>query len=332
MGKVGRGLLIAAGVLLLIVLVGPFLVPVPPLEDTVPARELAGPDSRFVTVPFPGTDGIDVHVREMGQGERTLVLLHGFASNVYTWDLVMADMARHGRVIAYDRPAFGLTERPMPGEWNGPNPYSTEASDEISIALFDALGVERAVLVGNSAGGTQAVRLALAYPERVEALVLVDPAIYSGGGTPPFVALIANTPQMDRLGPLVSRFFVSLGARLEAQSYHDPSRITAEQRELASIGFRVDNWDRAFWEFTAASQPADLPARLGELTLHVLVITGDDDRIVPTEESIRLAGELPDAELAIIPACGHTPQLECPQEFMVAVDGFLSMLEGTEAP
>jgi len=58
--------------------------------------------------------------------------------------------------------------------------------------------------------------------------------------------------------------------------------------------------------------------------LPVLVITGDDDRIVPTEQSLRLADSLPDAKLSVLPACGHLPHEECPGEFMQAVDAFMS--------
>ncbi len=66
-----------------------------------------------------------------------------------------------------------------------------------------------------------------------------------------------------------------------------------------------------------------MPGQLDRLQLPVLVISGDDDRVVPTEESIRLASELPQAELVIVPACGHTPQEECPQAFLEAVQAFL---------
>ncbi len=59
-------------------------------------------------------------------------------------------------------------------------------------------------------------------------------------------------------------------------------------------------------------------------TLPVLVITGDDDRIVPTEQSLRLAGELPDADLVVLEACGHVPQEECPEPWLEAVTQFLS--------
>jgi len=80
------------------------------------------------------------------------------------------------------------------------------------------------------------------------------------------------------------------------------------------------------WEFTLASRPLDLAERLDELTLPVLVVTGDDDRIVPTADSLRLAGELPGAELAVISDAGHVPHEEQPEAFMDAVRAFLETL------
>ncbi len=328
MSKGIRILLVVIGVLLLVILVGPFLVPVRPLEDTLPREALATEESQFVEVPFEGTDGIEFHYRlEEGEGERAFVLLHGFASNLYTWDAVFELFSAHGTTLAYDRLGFGLTERLLPGDWSGATPYSPEAALEHTIALMDEFGIERAVIVGNSAGGTQALRLALEYPERVEALILVDPAVYTGGGSPGFVRALADTPQMQRVGPLVSRLFRSLGESLLERAYYDTSVLTAEEMEQAALTFRVDDWDRAFWEFTAASQLYDLPAVLDQVTAPTLVITGEEDRIVPAGESIRLAGELPDADLVVIPACGHVPQQECEGAFMEAVDAFLAGLD-----
>ena len=71
---------------------------------------------------------------------------------------------------------------------------------------------------------------------------------------------------------------------------------------------------------------------LAELTLPVLVITGDDDRIVPTEESLRLAEELPAAALTVIPNCGHVPQEECQGPFMQALVAFLVSEDGAAPP
>jgi pimeloyl-ACP methyl ester carboxylesterase len=88
----------------------------------------------------------------------------------------------------------------------------------------------------------------------------------------------------------------------------------------------VENWDKALWEFNLASHDSDLADHLDEFDFPILVITGDDDRLVPTADSVRLAAALPDAELVVIPAAGHLPHEEQPQAFMDAVTNFLSTL------
>jgi len=321
MKRVVRILLIVVIVLLVVVLVGPFLVPVPPLQDTVSPEQLADADSQFVEV-----NGLRLHYKIAGEGEPALLLLHGFAASTFSWREVMPALAQEGKTIAFDRPAFGLTERPMPDEWQGENPYRTEAQPDYVIGLMDRLGVTEAVLVGNSAGGTVAVSTALEHPERVTALVLVDPAIYAGSGTPNWLRPILRTPQARRLGPLFVRGIQEWGQDMLNSAWHDPDQVTPEMREGYTKLLRIANWDRALWEFTLASRPLGLPDRLNELELPTLVITGDDDRIVPTEQSVRLAGELPNAELVVIPNCGHLPQEECPEAFLDAVRTFLAGL------
>lgn len=312
-----RGLLIGFGVLLLLVLAGPFLVPVPPLEGTVPPAQLADPDSRFVDV-----DGVTVHYKIAGEGEPVFVLLHGFGASTFSWQEVMAPLAEMGTVVAFDRPGFGLTERPLPGDWAGRSPYSPEAQVDLTVGLMDALGLEQAILVGNSAGGTIALQTALTYPERVAGLVLVDAAVYAGGGTPGFLSPLLNTPQMRRLGPLLARRIQDWGVDFARSAWHDPERITPEAWEGYLKPLQAQDWDRGLWEVTHASHPPGLAERLGEVAVPALVITGDDDRIVPAEQSVRLADELPDAELVVIPNCGHVPHEECPGPFLEAVRGF----------
>jgi pimeloyl-ACP methyl ester carboxylesterase len=307
---------ITALTILILLFVGPFLVPVPPLENTVPVEQLTDPDSRFIEV-----NGINVHYKTYGQGEPTFILLHGFGASLFSWREVTAPLAEFGTVIAYDRPAFGLTERPL--KWEGENPYSQEAQIELVIGLMDALGIERAILVGNSAGGTIAMLTALKYPQRVQSLILVDPAVYAGGGAPAWVRPLLRTPQMRHLGPLIARQIQTRGPELIELAWHDPSKITPEILEGYQKPLRLADWDKALWELTLASRESGLAERLSELTLPTLVITGDDDRIVPTEQSVRLAEELPNAQLVVIPQCGHLPHEEHPAEFMQAVTEFL---------
>ena len=145
MKKIYRISLIAIGGLAGAVLIGPFLIPVPPLKDTVPPRQLADPDSRFVEV-----NGLQVHYKQAGQGEPALILLHGFGASVFSWQTVMPELAKTNLTVAFDRPAFGLTERPMPGQWRGPGPYGSQSQVGLTLALMDNLGIDRAVPVGHS--------------------------------------------------------------------------------------------------------------------------------------------------------------------------------------
>lgn len=317
--KRGRKIILVGVLIFLVVmLVGPFLVPVPPLEGLKPVEDLADPESKFVEI-----NGLTVHYKEMGQGDLTFILLHGFGASLFSWRDVMQPLSQYGRVIAFDRPAFGLTERPMPGEWTGENPYGPEAQVDIVIGLMDALGVEQAVLVGNSAGGTVSINTALAYPQRVQALVLVDAAVYAGGGAPAWVRPLLGTPQMRHVGPLISRQLQAQGRAFIQTAWHDPTRITPDIYVGYEKPLQAEGWDRALWELTAASHASDLEGRLGELFMPVLVLTGDDDRIVPTEQSLRLGSEIPQAELIVIPQCGHLPHEEHPQLFMDALAAFI---------
>jgi pimeloyl-ACP methyl ester carboxylesterase len=240
---------------------------------------------------------------------------------------VMGPLADSHTVAAFDRPGFGLTERPLPGEWQGPSPYSPEAQAGLTVALMDALGIDRAVLVGNSAGGTVAVLTALTYPERVQALILVDPAIYGRGmQLPGVVRWLLSTPQARRLGPLFVRSIRSWGLEFARSAWHDPSKITDAIWAGYTKPLQAENWDRGLYEVTLASRSLGLDKQLNKVQVPALVITGDDDRIVPTEQSIRLAGELPDAQLVVVPNCGHVPQEECPDPFLAAVNAFLAGL------
>jgi len=321
MSKSLRYALIATGVVLAIVLIGPFLVPVPPLENTVPREALADADSRFIEV-----NDLQVHYKTAGEGDPAFILLHGFGASVFSWREMMEPLGELGTVVAFDRPAFGLTERPLSWQ-SGANPYTPEAQVALVVGLMDGLGINEAVLTGNSAGGTVAVNAALAHPQRVKGLILVDAAIYTGGGAPSFVRPLLHAPQLDRLGPLLARQIAVRGDAFLNSAWHDPSRITPEIRAGYRKPLRAANWDQALWELTRASQQADLSTRLQEIDIPSLVITGDDDRIVPTEQSIRLASELPRAELAVMPNCGHVPHEECPEPVLNAIQAFLSSLE-----
>jgi pimeloyl-ACP methyl ester carboxylesterase len=319
---------------LLLALTGPLVVPIPPLGDAVEPSELAGPDSAFVEV-----RGITVHytATDSRRGP-TIVLLHGFGASTFSWREVVGPLSERGRVIAFDRPAFGLTERVLrgdwdSGEWAGGSPYTPEAQADLTIALLDALDIEEAVLVGHSAGGTVAALAALRHPTRVQALVLEDAAIFTGGGAPRAILPVLRTPQMRRVGPLLVRGFADDAfERLLVAAWHDPSSITDAIRAGYRAPLKVVDWDRALWELVIARGQDAVSERVGELRVPTLVITGEDDRVVPPTDSARLVEEIVGAELVTVSGTGHIPHEEATDAFVNAVYRFLDSLDPPVSP
>lgn len=310
--------LIVTGALLALVLVGPFLVPVPELDNTYPPEALGDADSIFMEI-----NGLNLHLKRRGSGAPVFILLHGFGASTFSWREVMDPLSTYGQVIAYDRPAFGLTERPL--NWEGVNPYSQESNIDLLLGLMDAMGVEKAILVGNSAGGTLATAFSLAHPDRVQALIQVNAAIYQTRPESPLLGWLLSTPQVDHIGPLIARRLA--GAQGDAfirSAWYDPSELDDNPEIL--VGYRkplmAENWDRALWEHTKATQPPGLAERLGEIQVPTLVIGGAYDQIVPVENSLKLSEDIPGSELMVIDRCGHLPQEECPAEFMDAINTF----------
>ena len=309
-------------VLILLLAVVPLLIPVPPLEDLKPVSQLVDPDGKFIQV-----GQINVYYKEAGDGSTSIMLLHGFGASTYSWRNVIQPLAGYGKVIAYDRPAFGLTDRPMPGDWTGESPYGVDAQAKMLVDLMTAKGIRKAILVGNSAGGTVALYAALQYPDRVQALVLVDPAVYGDGSMiPAWLLPLMGTPEARHVGPLLVRSISQTGMDLLLKAWKDPTKITPEIISNYRKPLQVANWDRALWELTIAAAPTHISDRLAELKLPVLVITGDSDQIVPTDQSIRLSKEIPGAQLNVVKDCGHVPQEECPDAFMSAAGAFISSL------
>jgi pimeloyl-ACP methyl ester carboxylesterase len=297
----------------------PLLVPVSALEGMVTEKDFAEPDSKFIEV-----DNISIHYKEMGAGETTFILLHGFGASVYSWREVMDDFAQRGRVIAYDRPAFGLTERPMPENWDK-NPYGMKANIELLRGLMDALKIEKAVLVGNSAGGGLAVAFGLEYPQRVDSLILVDPGVGGGRGPqfPAWALPLMWTPQMRHIGQLMMRDYQESLPQTIEREWFDQTKLTEEiKREPLKI-FKIQNWDRAFYELTFAPAYPELRPLLPQLSVPVFIVAGAEDRLIRSWYFEAISAEIPNAQLSLIPSCGHVPQEECPDEFMKEVTTYL---------
>ncbi len=305
-----------------LLLVGPFLIPVNSsgtLTNVEAANAQFGDKSKFIEVV-----GHDVHYLTAGDpsSHRLILLLHGFGANVSTWDLVLDELGDAGFVVAHDRAAFGFTERPE--SWRGTNPYSAAGQLEVIQALVDEFGAgKEVVILGHSAGGNLAAAFAAQNPEAVDQLILLDPAIYSTGGGPSWLNWIYDIPQLNHVGPALVSSIATSGLDLLNESYYDKSLVTEELKAKYTAPLKITGWEKAFWNYNKAPRTTNVDKQLASISMPTLVITGDTDEVVATADSIRLAGELPNAQLVVIEDCGHLPNEEKSQEFLTAVAGFL---------
>ena len=298
----------------------PFLIPVDTsgtLTKEQAAQSLWGEQSKFVELA-----GHEVHYVEAGDpgSERLIVLLHGFGASAFSYKNNLEILGEVGHVIAYDRAAFGFTERPT--DWET-NPYGTPGQLQVLDELVELFGQDKAVyIVGHSAGGSIAASYAVENQEKLAGLVLFAPAVLSGGGGPSGINWIYDIPQLDHLGPLLVSTIATSGLDILYASYFDESAVTQETLNGYTAPLEVIGWERAFWEFNKAPRDRTVGERLTEITIPTLVITGDTDEVVATEDSRQVA-EIMRAELVIIPQTGHLPNEEKPTEFANALSKFI---------
>src|SRR5690625_697639 len=316
-----RIFLITIGLIVALVLIGPLLVPVTPLEGTNPRHDEALPASQFRTV-----SGVELHVLanegdETPDGSLDFLLLHGYPANALSWRKVMPELGLYGTALAFDRPGFGLSERPQPEEWSGgSNPYSLEAQVEQSLALLDDYSIDSALWLGSSSGALTALQAALEHPDRVEGLVLIGAPVYAENNPPALMRLILGSPQMTRVGPLLMRQLgMDPGLDLYRSQWANPDAVAQDDLDAYRLTFLVDDWDQGLWQVTRASRDSGIEGRLFDVDVPVLVVSGDADEIVPSEDAQRLAGELPNATWALMEGCGHVAHEECAAQFTQVV-------------
>jgi pimeloyl-ACP methyl ester carboxylesterase len=283
-------------------------------------QQRADADSRFIDC-----NGFRVHYKLYGSGKPPfIVLLHGSFLSIRSWRDVTGPLSQEATVLVFDRPAFGLTSRPVPSRKNEAR-YSPEAQSDLVVALMDMLGIDRAVLVGNSTGGTLALLTALRHPKRVSGLVLVGAMIYSGYANSEVPAIMK--PFMKLMTPIFSRLMKLLITKLYDRNirgfWHDKSRLSDATLAAFRSDLMVGDWSRGFWELFLETHRLHFDRRTGSVSVPSLVVTGEHDLTVKTEESFRLAKELPGAELLVIPDCAHLPQEEQPQAFARGVQAFV---------
>ena len=270
--------------------------------------------SRFVEI-----EGVRVHYQEAGARDAPPVLLiHGFCASNFVWKDALVPLAEAGfRVVAPDLIGFGFSGKPKGGE------YTIEMQARMIIGLLDALGIERASLVGSSYGGAISAVCALDYAERIERIALVGAVSNDEIIKRPLLRL-ASTPVMgELLAPVLldARQFVKrrLRTTYAAQNNYmlDAARIAAHQRPL-----RAADTHRAILRTLRRWRATRIESEAGQITQPTLLVWGAHDTDVPLHYGERLHELIPHSRLFIFPHCGHLPQEERPREFAALVARF----------
>jgi pimeloyl-ACP methyl ester carboxylesterase len=326
--KISRILAIVGAVVLALILVVPFLIPVQ-TSGTATYKEVAGEGATFASA-----QGIDIYYEKTDfvcqegkdcSNPPVIFLMHGFGANTFSFREVTEPLSQLGDVIAYDRPGFGLSERPT--SWEGENPYGSIGQDLILDQLIAEFASGRdVILVGHSAGGTLAAQYVVDNKDSIQGLILISPAILSTGGSPSWLNWVFSIPQLDHLGPLLVSSIASSGMDLLNESWYNKDLITEEVKAGYREPLSVIGWEEGFWEFNRAPRAFDVKDRLDEITVPTLLITGDTDTVVATADTQALADMIKDSVLFVIPRSGHLAQEETPADTMKAIQVVWSIL------
>jgi 3-oxoadipate enol-lactonase len=262
-------------------------------------------------MPFSGAQGFRIHFELHGEGF-PLLLINGLGSDCREWLYQVPAFAPHFTVVIFDNRGSGRSDVP-------PGPYTTAQMADDTASLLDDLEIPKAHVLGVSLGGMVAQEVALRHPQRVERLVL---GCTSPGGTlsvrpsPEVMAAFSMAGQGDREADLrrtipflyTDACIRERPAEIDAFVHRRLSHPTPLPGYLAQLGAAVSH---------------DAADRLERIGAETLVITGDADRLVVWENSLRIAGRIPRARLAVLPGAPHRLFAETAEAFNREVLRFL---------
>jgi pimeloyl-ACP methyl ester carboxylesterase len=265
-------------------------------------------------MPTASARGAELYYEEHGRGE-PLVLVPGFGTGLWIWYRQVPVFAERFRTIIFD--PRGVARSQAPDE-----PFTMRDLADDLAALLEELKVEKAHVLGASFGGFVAQEFALAHPSRTRGLVLSCTSSGGPGHVPPApetLAAIASTKGLNSEERVRENLLLAFSPRFVAEHPSEVERV---------IGLRAANDlpEHAYLRQLQAAVAFDAAARVGEIKVPTLVITGDADRIVPHQNSLHLAAAIPGSALKIIDGGSHAFFIEQAAEFNRAVVEFVGQL------
>ena len=284
-------------------------------DATLVAKYAPSPPSQFIDLP----SGAHVHFRDQGvAGAPVLVLLHGSAASLHTWEPWVQILGQEFRIITVDLPSHGLTGA-VPS-----NDYSQAGMANFVDEFTTTLHVPRFAIGGNSMGGGIAARFTLMYPGRVTKLILID----AGGGiqpkapTDPGIGLrIARMPVLQNIMLYVTpRGLYEEGLR---KAFYDKTLVTAEMVDRYwELNRRPGNRAATLKRFQSV-QDTFVADHVSEIKVPTLILWGDKDTLVPMDAGEGYRDAIKGSQFILYHDVGHIPMEEVAARSAEAVRGFL---------
>jgi pimeloyl-ACP methyl ester carboxylesterase len=258
--------------------------------------------SQAIATPLT-TQPITTTYVHQGSGGIPILLIHGFDSSILEFRRLLPLLAADNETWAVDLLGFGFTDR-LAGIKFSPVAIKTHL-----YYFWKNLINQPVILVGVSMGGAAAIDFTLAYPEVVQKLVLIDSAGLKGGS--PLSRLM-----FPPLGYLATEFLRNpkVRDRISRLAYKNPSLVSVDALDCGSLHLQMPSWSQALIAFTkSGGYSAFRFKKLAEIRQPSLILWGDSDKILGTEDAKRFKRAIPNSPLIWIKDCGHIPHLEKPE-------------------
>ena len=278
-------------------------------------------------MPYAKTpDGVQLHYEESGEGQ-TIVFVHEFAGDHRSWEAQMRYFSRRYHCVAYSARGYTPSDIPSKGSM-----YSQDHARKDLLAILDHLNVEKGHIVGLSMGGFATLHFGIHHPERAHSLVVAG----CGYGAEPD----RRTQFREETEKAAEMIESSTGDAFAKQYAEGPTRVQFQNKDPRGWADFRDQLAEHSLEGAALTmrgvqreRPSlfDLEADLRQITVPMLVLTGDEDEpcLIP---NIYLKRTVPSAALQILPNTGHTINIEEPAAFNAAVSDFLAQVEAGRWP
>ena len=270
-------------------------------------------------------DGVKLHYEVFGDGEPTLLLLPAWTIiRARCWKAQVPYLARHFRVVTYDGPGNGRSDRPL-----DPAPYRCEPEGRSALAVLDATGTGRAVLVTLSMGAQWALWLTAHHPERVLGNVFIGPAVDLESWEPePGPAFDEPYTSTEGWAKYNRQYWLDHWEDFVAFFYSQciPEPHSTKQLEDC-VGWGLETTPQVVVASEEAGQPDEAAIRrwCAQVRRPTLVIHGDRDRICPLRSGAALA-RATGGSLVVLEGAGHIPSARDPVRVNLLIREFAGSL------